>query len=91
MQGKKFDLTPRDADEMGEIESAVAERDYYEARYQAALKVARAMDETDSARDVKALSRELSTLLAELKNDDRVKARNSDGTPLAEILKMAQE
>ena len=88
-QGRKITLDPIDHDQMGAIEDAVSRHKWDEARFEIALKLARSIDASDSARDVKAGAHELTALLASLEEDDKARVAEGD-TPLAEILKMAQ-
>ena len=89
-QGRKITLDPIKDGTTGPVERAVAVHDWDEARYQSALKLARSIDQSDSARDVKAGVHELAALLISLEADDQKRVAEGSGTPLAQILNMAQ-
>lgn len=69
------------------VERAIESGDYDEAQRLMALKLARAFDKTDSARDLKALARELRFSMESMQQAEQA---NAD-TPLAQILSMAKE
>lgn len=77
------------ADEHGtpSVEDALQRGDYDEAERLVALKLARAFDATNSARDLKAIARELRLAMNDMQQTEQA---NQD-TPLAEILAMAEE
>jgi hypothetical protein len=68
------------------VERALESGDYDEAQRLMTLRLARAFDATSSARDLKALSRELRLSMADMQQQER---DNAD-TPLAQILSMAR-
>ena len=72
----------------GPIESAVHNKDFPAARREMAVKLARMMDQTDSARDVKSVALTLTGLLDSCEADSKRDAA-SDETPLAKVLRMA--
>lgn len=84
-QGKKINSTIP----IGSIESAVLNGDFVSARLSMAARLARMLDNTDSARDVKALSMSLIPLLDRCEQDEKA-ASVQENTPLANILAEAE-
>lgn len=84
-QGKRVDVNA----DAGPIESAVLARDYAAARMAMAGKLAKMLDATDSARDVKALSLSLGPLLDRCETEESIMS-DSD-TPLADIMREVEE
>jgi hypothetical protein len=84
-QGKKINNTIP----IGSIESAVISGDFCSARLSMAARLARMLDNTDSARDVKALSMSLIPLLDRCELDEQARS-TSEETPLADILAEAE-
>lgn len=84
MQGQK----PAAA-EQGPIFEAVEAHNWQLARYELAKKLARTLDATDSARDVKGTGRELAAVLDRVEQDERMEQADGQDTPLARILSMA--
>ena len=84
-QGKKINSTIP----IGSVESAVLSGDFVSARLSMAARLARMLDNTDSARDVKALSMSLIPLLDRCEQDEKAKTVQ-DNTPLANILAEAE-
>lgn len=83
--GKKIDSTIP----IGSVEGAVLNGEWANARLQMAAKLARMLDNTDCARDVKSISLSLVPLLDKCEHDE--KANNAvDDTPLADILAEAE-
>jgi hypothetical protein len=74
---------------IGSIEQAVRDSDFTKARYSMSVKLARMMDATDSARDVKSLSLTLLDLLEKCETD-RLREAEKNDTPLASILAEAE-
>lgn len=84
-QGKKVDMTiPIDS-----IEGAILRQDWKGARFAMAVRLARMLDSTDSARDVKALTMSLDPLIDKCESDFAPEEDNEGSTPLAEIISMA--
>jgi hypothetical protein len=84
-QGKKVDMTvPIDS-----VEDAVVRHDWKGARLAMAVRLARMLDSTDSARDVKALTMSLDPLIDKCESDSKTDDEATMNTPLAGILKMA--
>ena len=84
-QGKKINsIIP-----IGSVESAVLSGDFVSARLSMAARLARMLDNIDSARDVKALSMSLIPLLDRCEQDEKAKTVH-DNTPLASILAEAE-
>ena len=83
--GKPVDLTAP----AGRIERAVEGGDFASARLAMAVKLARMMDATDSARDAKAISLSLADLLDRC-DGDAAKAKAVNGSPLAELMREAE-
>lgn len=75
---------------MGEIEQAVTNHEWQAARMGTAVKLARMMDETTSARDAKACGLSLIKLISELEQAER-EDEMMTSTPLASILQLADE
>ena len=71
------------------VEDAVRDEDWPAARKRMAIKLARMLDGTDSARDVKSISLSLAPLLNECDADSK-KADDDNTTPLASILAEAE-
>lgn len=84
-QGKKISSTIP----IGSIESAVLTGDFASARLSMAARLARMLDNTDSARDVKALSMSLIPLLDRCEQDEKA-LTVQENTPLASILAEAE-
>lgn len=84
-QGKPIDRNAA----AGSIEQAVTAGNFADARLAMAVKLARMMDNTDSARDVKSISLSLEGLLDKCEADA---VRNSDiaSTPYAQIMREAE-
>ena len=57
------------------IASAVESKDWQRARYLTTLKVAKAMDSTESSREIKSLSLSLVELIAECEKDSEPKQK----------------
>ena len=84
-QGKRVDMTvPIDS-----VEDAVVRQDWKGARLAMAVRLARMLDSTDSARDVKALVMSLDPLIDKCESDSKADDEVAKDTPLADILKMA--
>lgn len=83
--GKSVDLTAP----AGAIEQAVIDGDYTKARKKVAVKLARMMDATDSARDAKSISLSLIQLMDKCEMDAAREGSEKD-TPLAQILAEAE-
>lgn len=83
--GKKIDSTIP----MGSVESAVSNGEWSKARLQMAAKLARMLDNTDCARDVKSLSLSLIPLIDKCEQDERA-SHAQENTPLADILAEAE-
>lgn len=84
-QGKRVDMTvPIDS-----VEDAVVRQDWKGARLAMAVRLARMLDSTDSARDVKALVMSLDPLIDKCESDSKTDEDAAKDTPLADILKMA--
>lgn len=86
MQGKKISANQR-----GPISEAVESRDWPQARYLLAQKLAGTLDACDSARDIKTVARELIGVLDRVELDDRAKVAASEDSPLAALLREAEE
>ena len=71
----------------GPIYEAVHGHDWPRARQELAEKLARTCDATDSARDIKAVARELTAVMAQCEVDDRLSG--GEESPLALILARA--
>ena len=71
------------------LASAVRVGDWPKARRAMAIRLAEAFDQTDSARDLKAITMSLAPLIEMCETDDRLSA-NSDETPLSSILAEAE-
>ena len=71
----------------GPIYEAVHSHDWQKARQELAEKLARTCDATDSARDVKAVARELVNVMSQCEVDDRI--TSNEETPLSLILARA--
>ena len=74
---------------IGSIESAVMNGEWAAARLSMAVKLARMMDNTDSARDVKSISLSLEPLLDKCETDAMRFAENAE-TPYAQIMREAE-
>lgn len=74
---------------IGSIEDAVRNSEWSNARLRMAVKLARMMDNSDSARDIKSLSLSLEPLLDKCESD-AVARGAEEGTPLADILAEAE-
>jgi len=74
----------------GPITQAVTGKRWDEARQAIAEKLARCLDATDSARDVKGIARELVAVLSATELDDRAQ-RATEESPLAALLQEAAE
>lgn len=85
--GKKIDM---DAPAKG-VEQAIIDNDYPAARKAMAIRLARMFDNTDSARDVKALSISLAPLVDRCEQDHNAATDEKDDTPLSLIREMAQD
>jgi len=85
-QGKKVDMTVP----IQSVESAVLSEDWKSARYAMTVRLARMFDQTDSAREVKALSMSLEPMLDKCEKDAEEEKKN-EKTALAEILEMAAD
>lgn len=85
-QGRKIDGTIP----IGSIEEAVLNGEWASARLSMAAKLARMMDNTDSARDVKAISLSLAPLLDKCEVDAK-QAADAVDTPFAMIMREAEE
>ena len=79
-------VSPKDV-EQGPIYTAVKAHDWQKARQELAEKLARTCDATDSARDIKAVARELTAVMAQCEVDDRLSG--GEESPLALILARA--
>lgn len=69
------------------VETALKSGDYDRAQTLVALKLARLFDSTESARDAKAISRELRLAMADMRQAEDAAADN----PLAEIMRLAEQ
>ena len=74
---------------IGSIESAVLNGEWAAARLSMAVKLARMMDNTDSARDVKSISLSLEPLLDKCEADAQREIDNAE-TPYAQIMREAE-
>ena len=84
-QGRAIDNTIP----IGSIESAVLNNEWTTARFNMAVKLARMMDNTDSARDVKSISLSLEPLLDKCEADAQRMIENTE-TPYAQIMREAE-
>ena len=84
-QGKRINS----AIPIGSIEQAVLDGDWPSARLSMAIKMARMMDNTDSARDVKSLGLSLDPLLDKCEAD-ALRAMDENETPYAQIMREAE-
>jgi len=73
-----------------DLGSAIRDGDWTRARRLMAIRLGEAFDQTDSARDLKAISMSLAPLMAQCEIDDQRKAASSN-TPLASIMAEADE
>lgn len=71
------------------LAAAVREGDWPRARRAMAVRLAEAFDQTDSARDLKAITMSLAPLMEACEVDDRQSAERTD-TPLSSILAEAE-
>lgn len=86
-QGKKIRM-----DEPAKnVEQAILDDDYPSARKAMAVRLARMFDNTDSARDVKALSISLAPLIERCEQDFTADADAEEDTPLNRIVAMAED
>jgi hypothetical protein len=85
-QGKKVDMTVP----IESVEAAVLRDDWAGARRAMTVRLARMFDQTDSAREVKALSMSLEPMLDKCERDAEESAEE-ESTPLDEILGMADD
>lgn len=85
-KGKAIDSTIP----IGSIEQAVIDGNWASARLSMAVKLARMMDNTDSARDVKSISLSLEPLLDKCEADAKKIVESTD-TPYAQIMREAEE
>lgn len=85
-KGKAIDSTIP----IGSIEQAVIDGNWASARLSMAVKLARMMDNTDSARDVKSISLSLEPLLDKCEADAKKIVENTE-TPYAQIMREAEE
>lgn len=85
MQGQ----SPRYADK-GPISQAVEDRDWRAARLALAEKLAKVADATDSARDAKAVARELAAVIDHCEADQHAADASGADTPLARLLAEAE-
>lgn len=85
-QGKRIDM---DEPARG-VELAISSDDYPAARKAMAIRLARMFDNTDSARDVKALCISLAPLIEKCEQDLNAKKDASDDNPLNHIMEMAE-
>ena len=85
--GKKIDM---DAP-AGGVEQAIIENDYPAARKAMAVRLARMFDNTDSARDVKALSISLAPLVERCEQDFNATSDEKADTPLNRIMDMVDD
>jgi len=86
-QGKKIRM---DEPARG-VEMALLEDDYASARKAMAIRLAHMFDNTDSARDVKAISMSLAPLIERCEADAQVVADAEEDTPLNRIMSMAED
>ena len=84
-QGKPIDSTIP----MGSIEAAVVDERWKDARHLMAAKLARMMDNTDCARDVKSISLSLTPLIDQCEADTREESGRRS-SPLADVLAEAE-
>ena len=73
-----------------DLASAVRDGDWPQARRAMAIRLAEAFDQTDSARDLKAITMSLSPLIEACEMDDRQRAERAE-TPLSSIMAEADE
>lgn len=85
-QGKKVDMTVP----IESVEAAVLKDDWAAARRAMTVRLARMFDQTDSAREVKALSMSLEPMLEKCEKDAE-NAKNTERTALDGILEMAAD
>lgn len=85
-QGKKIDM---DEPARG-VELAISSDDYPAARKAMAIRLARMFDNTDSARDVKALSISLAPLIEACEQDSNAAKDTNADNPLNHIIEMAE-
>lgn len=78
-----------DAIPVGSIEKAVRNGEWASARLSMAVKLARMMDNTDSARDVKSISLSLEPLLDKCEADAQ-RVNDAVDTPYAQIMREAE-
>lgn len=74
---------------VGAIENAVSSKDYKQARSLMAIKLARMLDHTDSARDAKSICLSLTQLLDKCEQDSQ--ETKFDNTPYAQIMAEAEK
>ena len=74
---------------IGSIEDAVRNSEWSNARLRMAVKLARMMDNSDSARDIKSLSLSLEPLLDKCEAD-AIRAVENSETPYARIMREAE-
>lgn len=87
--GKRVDTA-----ELQSVEDAIRDGDYAETRKRMALRLARMMDNSESARDVKAVAMSLAPLVDRIEQDERERERERDilDSPLMRMrLKLAAE
>lgn len=85
-QGRKIDMS---AEPIG-VEAAILENDFQGARRAMAVRLARMFDNTDSARDVKALSITLGPAIDRCEEDFNAESEAEEETPLSRIVGMAE-
>lgn len=86
-QGKKI----RMEEPAKNVEQAILDNDYPSARKAMAVRLARMFDNTDSARDVKALSISLAPLIERCEADSAGVQDAEADTPLNRIVAMAED
>lgn len=86
-QGKKI----RMEEPAKNVEQAILDNDYPSARKAMAVRLARMFDNTDSARDVKALSISLAPLIERCEQDFTAESDTKSDTPLNRIVAMAED
>lgn len=86
-QGKKI----RMEEPAKNVEQAILDNDYPSARKAMAVRLARMFDNTDSARDVKALSISLAPLIERCEQDFTAESDTEADTPLNRIVAMAED
>ena len=84
-QGKKIDMDAKP----GGVEQALLDNDYAAARKAMAVRLARMFDNTDSARDVKAISISLAPIVERCEQDFKSVQDTEQDTPLNRIMEMA--